>query len=526
MELYRVLLVDDEEDIRVGISQKMKWNELGFSLVGEAANGQDALELAESLRPDLVLTDIKMPFMDGLELCRILTKRLPASKFVVFSGFDTFDYVKQALQMNVAEYILKPINAEELTGVLQKLKADLDRERAERQDVELLRSRYRDYLPVLRELFFTNLLEGRLAPGTEAEQAERLEIGLCGSRWTAALAYIGEKDRDTMTALSVQKLLEENLPEGCRSFLYRDWIATVAALTDDFTVYDFIGALDRVCILAGVYFGVTLTIGVGAPCTALSQLSGAAYEARESLEYRSMVGRGQVIYVEDLEVQHGAALLFDENDERAITAAIKLGRETEVRETVAALMEKLRRFNPSASQYNQFYLELLTHLMKVTRRSGVEVEEVFGAGFSPLAQAANTPAWETLEDWCVERCLLLRSLIRRRQTDTASRTVELAKEYISRHYKDNGLSVDTLCDYLHLSPTYFSTLFKRETGIPFTSYVTQVRMEAAAEALCTTEEKTNLIALQCGYEDPNYFSYVFKRYFGETPTKYRASHGK
>ena len=197
-----------------------------------------------------------------------------------------------------------------------------------------------------------------------------------------------------------------------------------------------------------------------------------------------------------------------------------------MRETVAALMEKLRRFNPSASQYNQFYLELLTHLMKVTRRSGVEAEEVFGAGFSPLAQAANTPAWETLEDWCVERCLLLRSLIRRRQTDTASRTVELAKEYISRHYKDNGLSVDTLCDYLHLSPTYFSTLFKRETGIPFTSYVTQVRMEAAAEALCTTEEKTYLIALQCGYEDPNYFSYVFKRYFGETPTKYRASHGK
>ena len=152
MELYRVLLVDDEEDIREGISRKMDWLGLGFSLVGEAANGQDALELAESLRPDVILTDIKMPFMDGLELCRILTDRLPAARFVVFSGFDAFEYAKQAIQMNVVEYILKPINADELSAVLRRLKDQLDRERAERRNVELLRSRYTENLPVLREV--------------------------------------------------------------------------------------------------------------------------------------------------------------------------------------------------------------------------------------------------------------------------------------------------------------------------------------------------------------------------------------
>ena len=171
MELYRVLLVDDEEDIREGISRKMDWLGLGFSLVGEAANGQDALELAESLRPDVILTDIKMPFMDGLELCRILTDRLPAARFVVFSGFDAFEYAKQAIQMNVVEYILKPINADELSAVLRRLKDQLDRERAERRNVELLRSRYMENLPVLRELFYANLLDGRIEPGTERERA-------------------------------------------------------------------------------------------------------------------------------------------------------------------------------------------------------------------------------------------------------------------------------------------------------------------------------------------------------------------
>jgi len=117
------------------------------------------------------------------------------------------------------------------------------------------------------------------------------------------------------------------------------------------------------------------------------------------------------------------------------------------------------------------------------------------------------------------------TLIRRRQTDSAGQTVEAAKEYIRQHYAESDLSVEKLCAYLHLSSTYFSTLFKRETGTSFTAYVTTVRMEAAAEAIRGTEEKTYLIAQRCGYEDPNYFSYVFKRHFGVTPTKYR-SEGK
>ncbi len=526
MELYRVLLVDDEEDIREGISRKMDWLGLGFSLVGEAANGQDALELAESLRPDVILTDIKMPFMDGLELCRILTDRLPAARFVVFSGFDAFEYAKQAIQMNVVEYILKPINADELSAVLRRLKDQLDRERAERRNVELLRSRYTENLPVLRELFYANLLDGHIEPGTERERAARLDIDLQGEEWAVGLAYIGSDRRDALSTLSVQKLLEESLTaDRCRLTLYNDWVAVIVSLTESFTIYDLIRVLDRVCTLAASYLGLTLTVGVGAPCKELSGMARSAAEARTALEYRSMVGRGQVIYIGDLEPDGGQVLTFEEADERTLTAAVRLGSEQEVRDAAAALAGKIREANPSAGQYNLFLMELVTHLMKMTRRSGVGVEEVFGTGFSLPIQDSALPSLEELEDWCAERYLRLRTLIRRRQTDSAGQTVEAAKEYIRQHYAESDLSVEKLCAYLHLSSTYFSTLFKRETGTSFTAYVTTVRMEAAAEAIRGTEEKTYLIAQRCGYEDPNYFSYVFKRHFGVTPTKYR-SEGK
>lgn len=522
MELYRVLLVDDEEDIREGISRKMDWLGLGFSLVGEAANGQDALELAESLRPDVILTDIKMPFMDGLELCRILTDRLPAARFVVFSGFDAFEYAKQAIQMNVVEYILKPINADELSAVLRRLKDQLDRERAERRNVELLRSRYTENLPVLRELFYANLLDGHIEPGTERERAARLDIDLQGEEWAVGLAYIGSDRRDALSTLSVQKLLEESLTaDRCRLTLYNDWVAVIVSLTESFTIYDLIRVLDRVCTLAASYLGLTLTVGVGAPCKELSGMARSAAEARTALEYRSMVGRGQVIYIGDLEPDGGQVLTFEETDERTLTAAVRLGSEQEVRDAAAALAGKIREANPSAGQYNLFLMELVTHLMKMTRRSGVGVEEVFGTGFSLPIQDSALPSLEELEGWCAERYLRLWTLIRRRQTDSAGQTVETAKEYIRQHYAESDLSVEKLCAYLHLSSTYFSTLFKRETGTSFTAYVTTVRMEAAAEAIRGTEEKTYLIAQRCGYEDPNYFSYVFKRHFGVTPTKYR-----
>ena len=526
MECYRVLLVDDEEDIRVGISRKIDWEGLGYALVGEAENGRDALELAESLQPDVVLTDIKMPFMDGLELCRILTERLPASKFVVFSGFDDFEYAKQAIQMNVSEYILKPINAPELTAVLERLHSQLDAERAERRDAQQLRERYEESLPLLRSLFLTRLLDGRVPLERVAELAERYDLPLSGAAaFTAAVVHVSGGNGSELETLSVQQLLEDNLrPEGCRcvQFLYNDTVALVASLEQPGYVYSLIAGLNRICALAESYLKLTLTAGVGAPCADPAELSQSAAGARSALEYRGMVGRGQAIYIGDLEPGGGVPLVFTDSDEQALTSAIKLGDEAEIRGVLDRLTDKLHAGGISPAQVQLFFLEVITCLLKVARGAELETEAVFGSGFSGLMKVTDFDSPEALRDWCLDRCLRIQTLIRNRRTDSAGRTVEKAKDYILSHYGDSDLSVEALCRHLHLSPTYFSTLFKRETGMSFTAYVTVVRMDAAADALRNTEEKTYLVARRCGYEDPNYFSYVFKRHFGVTPTKYRA----
>lgn len=535
MEPYRVLLADDEEEIRVGISRKIDWAGLGFVLVGEAENGAEALELAEQLRPDVVLTDIKMPFMDGLELCRRLKQSLPAAKLVVFSGFDDFEYARQAIGMNVFEYILKPINAPELNQMLDKLKAQLDQQRLERRDMETLRRRYEESLPLLRELFYTRLLDGRIRPGQIQDRAARYEIQLPQGPWATALVQVdapkeGEAaERDELLLLSIRAFFQEHfeLPGcGLRAILYNDAVALLASLSDQGQVYSLLEELDRLCVLSHSYLGMSLTVGVGLPCEEPAGLHASVEGARSALDYRVLIGGDRVIYIGDLEPDRSARLSFEEEDQRNLATAVKLGSQEQAREMIRSLTDRVRRARLSLPQCHLFFQEVVTCLAKLAGSSGDQLEEVFGPGFTGMISLTDFSSLEELEQWLSDCCLKLRETLGRQRTDSAWKTVEKAKDFISEHYRDHALSVESLCSHLHLSPTYFSTLFKRETGMSFTAYVTEVRMEQAARLLRDTGEKTYLIAEQTGYTDPNYFSYVFKRHFGMTPSKFRAGQGQ
>ena len=533
MDPYRVLLADDEEEIRAGISRKIDWASLGFLLVGEAENGEVALELAEQLHPDVVLTDIKMPFMDGLELCRRLKQSLPAAKLVVFSGFDDFEYARQAVSMGVSEYILKPINAPELTAVLNKLRDQLDQQRLERRDMETLRRRYDESLPVLRELFYTRLLDGNFPSDQIAARAARYEITFGPGPWTVALAFAGgsldeEAARDELLLLSVRAFLEEHFClKGCsvRAVLYGDIVALLIQLKDEQSLYPLLKELDRLSLLSQSYLGFSLTVGVGRLCCRLEDLHRSAEEARSALDYRVLSGGSRIIYIGDLEPQSSAALSFEEEDQRVLSSAIKLGTPEQVEQVIRTLTERLRQAGLSSSRCDLFLLELIACLVRLARAGGVAVEDVFGSNFTGAVPISDFSSLDELCQWLEAHCLKLHDLLGRQRLNSTGQLIERAKAFIADHYTDAQLSVESLCSYLHLSPTYFSTLFKREVGMSFIAYVTQVRMERAAQLLQNTDEKTYRIAEQTGYADPNYFSYVFKRHFGISPSKFRTGQG-
>ena len=185
-------------------------------------------------------------------------------------------------------------------------------------------------------------------------------------------------------------------------------------------------------------------------------------------------------------------------------------------------VDRVREARLSLAQSQMFFLELQTALARMARAGEVDIEEIFGPNFTGMVPITDFRSLDELEEWLLGRALRLWERLNRQRSDSTWKTVERAKGFIAQHYADKELSVETLCDYLHLSPAYFSTLFKRETRKSFIAYVTDLRMEQAARMLQDTDEKTYLIAERTGYADPNYFSYVFKRHFGISPSKFRA----
>ena len=153
MSYYRILLADDEEEVRKAIIRNIDWESLGFRVAGDADNGEEALEKIEQLKPDVLMTDIRMPYMDGLTLAARVRQKYPSIKILIFSGYDDFEYAKQAIKLNVTEYILKPVNSQELTKILARVRDCLDEEIEQRRNVRLLRESYLNSLPILRELF-------------------------------------------------------------------------------------------------------------------------------------------------------------------------------------------------------------------------------------------------------------------------------------------------------------------------------------------------------------------------------------
>lgn len=530
MSLYSVMLVDDEEDVRQAIAKKLDWEQIGFQVVGNAENGEEALELAEQLRPDVVMTDIKMPFMDGLTFCRRLKESQMSAKIVIFSGFDEFEYAKEAITLEVEEYILKPINAAELRSVFERIKITLNKEIAEKRNVDQLNRYYQESLPVMRDQFLSGLVEGRIPEETIEQFNDSYELNLQASCYSAAVIQMdctdGSGERlQHMMAASGKQILDEHLHNRFRyrSVLLLDRIVVVGMMESAEEISRMIYFLDQICKICKRVLSVNTTAGIGQVCTHLAQLHFSYEGAVSAFESRILLEPNQAIYIKDIEPNAGREFVLEDNNIQRIIYAVKLGSREELKSEVEELIQYMKGVAMTLNQYQIALMEMVTEILKFIRAYGVEVAQVFGEGFDLYKTAAQFDSLDALGEWLENTLLKLRSFVRQERKDTAKLLIERAIQYIEQHYADSDLSVETLCSYLNVSSTYFSSLFKKETRMGFVAYLTNRRMEQAVYLLDTTDQKTYMISDQVGYTEPNYFSYVFKKHYGIAPSRYRVN---
>ena len=531
---YSVLLVDDEEDVIRIIMKKLDWESMGLVIIGHAANGVEALEMAEELSPDIVMTDIKMPYMDGLTLCKKLKELSRTIRVIIFSGFDEFEYAKEAIKMEAAEYLLKPVNAVELKEVFERVKNDLDRELDEKRNTDKLRAYYMESLPVLQESFYMALLEGRIAPEQIGRYMDSYQVQLKGPYYVVAVLHISQQSLEEesrmdpfLQAVSVRKFAEEQVEDRWRSrvVIYLGDIIMISQMHSREEMLEYTNEMDRLCRMAKKVCNARITAGIGYLCDNLEQLPLSYQGAKQAVSYRVLYGNTRAISISEVEPAEHAELNWEDVYStyiQQIMKKVRIGEGDELEKAISQFTEWLSGEQISMQKYRIVMMELVAELFRFTASHNLNPENVFGGNGDVYSQVLQMESAEVLDRWLRRVCTNLQNDVMNERQDSTKFFVRNAEEYVKEHFADQDLGVDEVCRKLNVSAAYFSTIFKKETGKTFVRYLTDYRMEKAVNMLMIGNEKTYVIAEKVGYAEPNYFSYVFKKQFGMSPSKYKA----
>lgn len=530
-------MVDDEEEVRKSIIKKINWQDTGFQVVGDAENGEDALEKLEQLEPDVVLTDIRMPYMDGLLLAEKIRQKYPSMKVVIFSGFDDFEYAQKAIKLNVTEYILKPVNVEELTAILKKIRNNLEEEIEQKRNINRLRENYRNSLPIMREHFLNDMVRGIMNEDMIYSKLKEYDIPLaCAKKWIAVAIHIEQEDTTEKNSLSfheeqelipisVRQLAAEKLQEYCKIAVFNSSaeMVIIAAIGKEQTQTGLIDLLGDICKETKKILEVSITMGIGQSCEHLVEISRSFKSAVNALGYKSIVGSGGTIYINDVEPVNRGKLQFDSKDEAEMIAAIKFGPREKIEGIICKIIGRMEEAKVHIRQYQAYTLSVINSITQLMQQYDMELTEMFGSEMDYFEVINSLPKKEDFSQWLLQVAYRMNEAMNEERDNTTKNIIREAKQYIMDHYQNPDLSVEMLCRHLHMSPAYFSTMFKKETGQAYIAYLTQIRLNKAVELLNKTDDKTYVIAAKVGYPEQNYFSYVFKKQFGVSPTKYRGA---
>ncbi|WP_217593288.1 response regulator [Cohnella sp. GbtcB17] len=536
--MVRILIVDDEREIRNGLVKQIPWSDWGVDEVLDADDGDTALELALARRPDLIVTDIRMPRMTGLKLIEALSRERYDGSTIVVSGFDDFHYAKEAFKLGVSDYLLKPLDKHDLfkavTVALQRQREKNESELNRR----LMRQGYESAVPKIREELLRQLLGRpyREEPAVRTEhKLEQLDLA-----WLLdaqlGLAVIGIDSLKALTArpsmtdkeallAEVGRILSQTIAarHPGRHVLFRseqdDWIAILEQADADMTEP---GAelLEEAREQVGQTLDIRLNLGVAIGRGGLQQLSDLYRSAMESLVSRRLQGSGAE---EAPEGELGDRPEYLLASPRELVEILKYGTEREIRETMAGFSKLVKTWevkHPKDLQQRTF--EWLLDVFRTAQKTAGWKESSWEK--HPIALWEHLERFDTLESLrqqATEQLLKAAESIKA-QSGSRSQIVDEAQRIIHERYQEN-LTLQMVAERVHVTPVWLSKLFKKETDMNFLEYLTDVRLKNAADRLGDLRYKVYQISYMVGYQDPVHFAKLFKRAYGCTPQEYRNS---
>lgn len=537
--MIKVFLAEDEQVIRNGIKRRIAWEENGFCFAGEAGDGETAYAKILEVKPDILITDVTMPFMNGLELSELVKKELPDIKIIIISGFDQFIFASRALRIGVTDYLMKPVDARKLLATLLEAKQALEEERRQKRYIELLKQEMGKKERMKRGIFLGKLILGRYDWTEIMDKSRALHMDLSAKVYNLILFQYWKEEQKQREMLR-EKEIEEKLAkllEHHTDAIYFDrgteggailWKGAESQGADK-RVKGLVHELEEV--LKGRQ-GIQYFIGVGQETKSLRDISECYQEANRVFAGRFFANSNCVIFADDVkELWNGEEAVtagqtedldLRKVDKERIQNFLKHGNRSDVPAFAETYCRQLGRGNIQSLLFRQYVLMdcslAAIHFLEKIGGDAERLEKDFSDTGKISENAVSVERTKQYLSALLDLCMEIRDGIAENRSKLL---LERGKEYMEEHYGDEDISLNTVAAYVNVSPNHFSRIFSQQEEKTFVEYLTELRMNRAKEMLRCTGLKATEISRRLGYKDHHYFYYLFKKTVGCTPGDYR-----
>ncbi|MBQ0000854.1 MAG: response regulator [Clostridiales bacterium] len=536
--MLKVFLAEDEIIMRDGIKRNIRWEEEGFEFAGEASDGELAYPMILKTKPDILITDIKMPFMDGLELSRLVKQQLPDIKIIILSGYGDFEFARESISIGVTDYLLKPISAAQLLETIKKVeKIILEEQEQKRYLMEFERERQEDRR-IARQKFFGKLVSGQMSVSTALNEGKAVGMELLADQYNIMLFQVFQDNALEGYSEDVNQVTEaiENFTENAEELIPIELGLDGWAFIIKETGEKSLAALEEELSerLTGIVKGSSGKVhyfgALGQSVNRLGEMSRCYEYANQVYALRYLNDPDQILSyqkVEEKKSQHESLTLSDLNvnslNRKIVEKFLKTGLEREVDLFITEYFQSIGENNIESLLFRQYVvMDIYFAAASVVEELGYPSDTLVNTCGDIHGMAKEITSVAGSKAYIKK---IISAVISLRENQTGQKYSSLLRDaelFIEQNYFNENISLNMVAASVNLSPSHFSTIFSQKTGRTFIEYLTYVRMEKAKELLRSTSLRSSEIAFEVGYKDPHYFSYLFKKTQECTPREFRA----
>ncbi len=532
--MLKVVLIDDEVIIRDGLRQEINWESLNMEIVGEAENGLDALEVVATTQADLIITDIRMPFMDGLQFIEKIKKKYPEIYIIIITGHDEFQYAQRAIKLGAYDYLLKPIDLEAVILTLKNIQKKHEEQYQQESALLNLQTKLAERQPLLIEHFFKDLIYEKLESFELSEHMKELDlikfeksIGLVMllqlDNYYLLIEKMSDPERRSFEKSLTEIIKKTVLAESyyCYEEKYCEYAIIILEHNSSLCEEKARFLIKTLREVVNQSIQATFTIGIGTTYP-LKRLSSSYQEALKAMSNKFILGKNREIFFNRLETKISDEIELKLIDEAELIEMVRLSDLPLIKTKLQTILTNISTLGENSYFWMQIVAgNIFRQALQILREIGATPEQIFDDPLTVFQQIFTRQTIQEMNDELLTALTKIAQFIEFNREKKFGLVLEKAKQYISKNYNLDNLSLEDVASQVNISPCYFSLIFKQELGISFIDFLTNLRINKAKELLTFSNYKTYEISYQVGYNNPTYFSTIFKKHVGFSPTEYR-----